>query len=126
MNGRILLLEGIIDRVDRFDSGELSYMRVIDYKSSQHELKPERLWLGTQLQLLLYLKAVSEGVPGTPAGAFYFHIKDPSVTVKQLMTDPQQLLAQAQASIADSMKLKGLVLADVDVIEAMKAGRPDG
>lgn len=54
-------MRGRIDRIDRFDSGESVYLRVVDYKSSAQKLDPARINIGMQLQLLLYLEAALAG-----------------------------------------------------------------
>ena len=113
-DGRKLTLRGTIDRVDRFDGQHRSYLRVVDYKSSRRTLNPTRVWHGLQLQLLTYLQAATEGIPGTsPAGAFYFAVKDPVVDTE---ADTKEA---AEKDIAKELRLKGIVLADAEVVEAM-------
>ena len=88
------------------------YLLVSDYKSSHRDIDPTRLWYGLQLQLLLYLQAACEGLDGNPAGAFYFTIQDP-------MVDTADVKEAAEKAIAKKLHLKGIVLADVDVVEAL-------
>ena len=72
-----------------------------------------------QLQLLLYLKAAKEGVGGSkPAGAFYFTVNDPMVE------SAEDVKSAAEAAIAKEMQLKGVVLADTEVVQAMDADVP--
>lgn len=118
-DGRKLTLRGTIDRVDRFDGQHKAYLRVVDYKSSRRTLNPTRVWHGLQLQLLTYLKAATEGIPGTsPAGAFYFAVKDPVVDTE---ADSREA---AEKDIARELRLKGVVLADAEVVEAMDYDEP--
>lgn len=118
-DGRKIALRGVIDRIDRFEGDHGVYLRVVDYKSSRHALTPVRMWYGLQLQLLLYLKAASQGVPGsTPAGAFYFTVRDPQVDT------PEDLKAAAEQAIARELRLKGVVLADSEVVDAMDHDQP--
>lgn len=118
-DGRRVALRGKIDRLDRYDGEGGSYLRVIDYKSSTKALDDTKMWHGLQLQLLLYLKAAVEGQAGTkPAGAFYFKVDDPLVSVE---SDVQEL---AETAIAKALQLKGITLADVEVIDAMDADIP--
>ena len=115
-DGRRIALRGTIDRIDRYDGDKGLYLRVIDYKSSQKSLDPVRMWYGLQLQLLLYLKAASQIRPDAlPAGAFYFTVKDPMVS-----TD-EDVKAAAEKLIARSLHLKGVVLAEAEVVDAMDA-----
>ena len=115
-DGRRVALRGTIDRIDRFEGDTGVYLRVVDYKSSQKTLDPVRMWYGLQLQLLLYLQAAVQGMDGAlPAGAFYFTVKDPLVSAEE------DVKAAAEQLIARSLRLKGVVLADVEVVDAMDA-----
>ncbi|MBQ7850001.1 MAG: PD-(D/E)XK nuclease family protein, partial [Clostridia bacterium] len=111
-DGRRIALRGKIDRIDRWAGDKGVYLRVIDYKSSRREIDPTRLWYGLQLQLMLYLQAASQGMNGEAAGAFYFTVKDPLV-------DAQDVKEAAEKAIAKALRLQGVVLADVEVVEAM-------
>ena len=126
-DGSEVLLRGKVDRVDVFRGQDGTLVRVIDYKSSSHTLDPERIWLGTQLQLLLYLQAVSKGIPGArPAGAFYFHVQDPRITLESLPENREKLREAVEKEFMKRMRLKGIVLSEVEVLGTMKAGEPDG
>lgn len=111
-DGRRIALRGKIDRIDRWQGDKGVYLRVIDYKSSKRDVDPARLWYGLQLQLMLYLQAASQGLGGEAAGAFYFTVKDPLV-------DAQDAKEVAEKAIARQLRLEGVVLADVDVVNAM-------
>ena len=113
-DGRRIALRGKIDRIDRWAGDKGVYLRVIDYKSSQREIDPTRLWYGLQLQLMLYLQAASQGLKGNAAGAFYFTVKDPLV-------DAEDAKAAAEKELAKALRLRGVVLADTQVVEAMDA-----
>ncbi len=116
-DGTPVLLQGKIDRIDRYDAADGPYLRVVDYKSGQSTLEPAKTWWGLQLQLMVYLDAAVGGVPGAkPAGAFYFHVADP---LARLSADD---LAAAEADIAKQLQMKGVALADEDVLTAMDGG----
>ena len=69
---------------------------------------------GLQIQLLTYLDAVCSIEDLIPAGAFYFNLIDPSIkAVKQL--DEQKI----EDEIRKQFKMKGLILADVDIVKKM-------
>ena len=115
-DGRRIALRGTIDRIDRYEGDKGLYLRIIDYKSSQKNLDPVRMWYGLQLQLLLYLKAATQLRPDAlPAGAFYFTVKDPMVK------SAEDLKSAAEKLIAQSLRLKGVVLAEAEVVDAMDA-----
>ena len=117
-DGSRVALRGKIDRIDRYEGDQGVYLRVVDYKSSAQRLEPSRMWYGLQLQLLLYLKAATAAGTGEPAGAFYFTVSDP------MCDSVQDLKAAAEAAIAKELRLKGVVLADAEVISAMDAEEP--
>lgn len=118
-DGRRVALRGVIDRIDRWEGDEGVYLRVVDYKSSPHQLDPTRLWYGLQLQLALYLKAATQYSGSNPAGAFYFTVADPMVET------PEDVQAEAEKLIAQALKLKGVVLAEAEVVNAMDAQEPE-
>ena len=113
-DGRRIALRGKIDRVDRWDGDDGAYLRVIDYKSGQKEIDPTKLWHGLQLQLMLYLQAAAAGLGGQAAGAFYFRVNDPLVEAEDVKT-------AAEAAIAKTLRLKGVMLSEAEVIAAMDA-----
>ena len=113
-DGYQVALQGKIDRIDLCrDTGEV-WLRVVDYKSSDRSLIPARVAQGLQLQLLLYLKAAADGIPGAvPAGAFYFPVRDPLVRTET--GDP----AEAEEERTKRQRLSGWVLGEKEVLEAM-------
>ena len=112
--GRTIALSGTIDRLDRY-VGELGdYLRVVDYKSSAQGVVWERIWLGTQLQLLVYLhRALSLYPASQAAGAFYQRLTDPLIHAEE----EEQALTERDKEY----RLKGLVLEDKRVVELMDA-----
>ncbi len=111
-DGSRVELHGVIDRVDRYAGEEGQYLRVVDYKSGNAKLKPAKIWAGTQLQLLIYLKAALDADPGAmPAGAFYQHLGDPLISTEKLEEVPE--------GIFEALRLSGLVLRDLSVVRLM-------
>lgn len=116
-DGREIALRGRIDRIDRYDSPQAVYLRVIDYKSSQQTLDAARTWWGLQLQLLLYLDVCTQAIPGAkPAGAFYFYVADPLVESE---TDAAEVV---QGKLREVLQLRGITLSDVEIVTAMDGG----
>ena len=113
-DGRRIALRGKIDRIDRWDGDDGMFLRVIDYKSARKDIDPTRLYHGLQLQLMLYLQAAAQGMQGNAAGAFYFRVNDPLV-------EAEDMKSAAEAAIAKTLQLKGVVLSEVKVVEAMDA-----
>ena len=117
-DGGRVLLRGVIDRIDRYQGDEGMYFRVVDYKSGGTKLEPEKLYYGTQLQLMLYLAAVRGGPDnGEPAGAYYMHLKDDLIPDDETVKGLETLLAKKCA-------LTGITLKDVRVVKLMDASEP--
>ena len=62
---------GIIDRVDEFQS----YLRIVDYKSSQKEIDLALAVQGFNIQMLVYLDMLSKQLNKSRAGMLYFNMK---------------------------------------------------
>ncbi|MBQ9300533.1 MAG: PD-(D/E)XK nuclease family protein [Clostridia bacterium] len=116
-DGSTVLVRGRIDRIDRFDSGESVYLRVVDYKSGDQKLDAAKIFIGMQLQLLLYLEAALADDPeAKPAGAFYQWMGDPLID--------QEKKGAIEAELARRLCLKGVVLGDAQVLEWMDSQKP--
>lgn len=119
-NGCVMEVVGRIDRVDRADSEQGVLLRVIDYKSSQKDLKLHEVYYGLSLQMLTYLDVLltySEqwlGKAALPAGTLYFHVHDP------LLSSPNGLNPeQAAQELLKRFKMKGILTADREVVSLM-------
>ena len=113
-DGSHAAIRGKIDRIDTWENGEGIWLRVVDNKSREKKPDPARLDSGEQLQLLIYLKAAAEAVPGARlAGAMYFPVEDPEVSTDA--DDPERIEAERMKSV----RMKGLVTAREDVVRAM-------
>ena len=119
--GGIVEIRGKIDRIDILSQG---YAKIIDYKSGANELVKEDITDGWQLQLMLYMKAVTQanGIIGTgntlkPAGVFYFRIPEPRFKMDGMT------LEEISEKVADMMtgefKMDGLVINNKSVVESI-------
>lgn len=106
-NGETFRASGIIDRVDVVESGGEKFARVIDYKSGKVELNDEKLKLGIQLQLPMYMKALSDYKFG---GMYYFHVHHPHASSDTL-----------DSSVTKDFKLSGLTYKDSEIPEKTDA-----
>jgi ATP-dependent helicase/nuclease subunit B len=106
-------IEGRIDRVDVLDGG---YARIVDYKSGAEKFSAEDAADGYQLQLMIYLQAVSARLK--PAGVFYFRIREPRIEDGADGSD----LAE---KVLSSMELDGMAINDARALTAMGID-PDG
>ncbi|UHA74180.1 helicase-exonuclease AddAB subunit AddB [Paenibacillus sp. 481] len=119
-NGCTMEIIGRIDRVDRADSEQGVLLRVIDYKSSATDLKLHEVFYGLSLQMLTYLDVLITnaeewlGTEAMPAGTLYFHVHNPLLQAVNGMS-PEQAYDQ----LLKKFKMRGLVLADRDVVSLM-------
>lgn len=119
-NGASMEIIGRIDRVDSAEGTGGLMLRIIDYKSSSTGLSLSEVYYGIALQMLTYLDvAVSHskqwlGKEAHPAGVLYFHIHNPIVSNKKLLT-----LEEVQQELYKKFKMKGLVLADTETVQLM-------
>lgn len=117
---RTMKLRGRIDRVDKYEDEDAVYVKVIDYKSGNKQFDITALYYGLQLQLLVYLNAVEElehqktVKKVIPAGVFYYHIDDPIIKA-----DKELDMETLEDYILKSLKMNGLVLSDLNIIEKM-------
>ncbi|WP_088042483.1 helicase-exonuclease AddAB subunit AddB [Bacillus sp. EAC] len=111
---RKMVLNGRIDRIDQASSENGDYLRILDYKSTNKELKLSDVYYGLALQLLTYLDiAVANsnnllGKPADPAGILYFHVQNPIVDVGNKFVG----LDDIQNEIFKKFKMNGLLLAN--------------
>ncbi len=118
-----MVLKGVVDRVDILADADAKklYVQVIDYKSGDKKIDYTKLYYGTQLQLSIYMNVVKtwakEKYPDMeiiPVGMYYFHMQDPLLTP----TAKKDLDATRQ----QAMRLKGLSVADKELIEKIDNG----
>jgi len=125
--GAVMELSGRIDRIDRADGANGAYLRVVDYKSRQHRLSVADVYYGLSLQLLAYLDAAAEhakrwlGADAEPAGALYFHVHRPTLTLANAIA-PEQ----AAFETFRSFKMRGLVLDDEEAARLMDTALDKG
>lgn len=98
-NAGTLELTGIVDRVDKWNG----YVRIIDYKTGHREFKLPDILFGQNMQMLIYLYAVSKNrkFGGKSAGVFYMPA---SRNTKDSKSD---------------IRMNGLIAADQSVVLAM-------
>ena len=119
-SGEMILLSGIIDRVDEYISDKETYIRVIDYKSGNAALRAEDIYAGLQLQLLIYLNALTSQMDFVPAGIFYQRIANPLIKEDGDIFPYEDL----QINKDKELMLNGIVLKDKFVVSLMDDGDP--
>lgn len=109
-NGKKVYLKGIIDRIDVLDVGGDEAVRIVDYKTGKSSnIDIEYFRSGYKLQLMVYMNAVN----ARPAGVFHFRIRDLEHNADTTNTP-------------DSYKLEGIIVDDIEIIEAMDEDLSEG
>lgn len=121
-NGCTMEIIGRIDRVDKAEGEQGVLLRVIDYKSSQTDLRLHEVYYGLSLQMLTYLDVLLThaetwlGETALPGGTLYFHVHNPLLQTANGMSRDQ-----ANEQLFKRFKMKGLVLADREAVSLMDA-----
>ena len=113
-----LHLRGRIDRMDVCEDGGKVYVKIIDYKSGSTSFDLLALYYGLQLQLVVYMDAVTEMAHHhypdkeiVPAGILYYNIADP-LAEKKGQPDPEKI----DAEILKKLRMNGLVNSELEVV----------
>lgn len=72
--GRTMLLEGIIDRVDTAEKDGTVYFRIVDYKTFGRDMDYSKIYAGETLQLPLYSLAAAQSGEMEPGGMYYMKV----------------------------------------------------
>ena len=116
-------LRGFVDRVDTWNTGRQSYVRVVDYKTGKKDFDYCDVYNGVGLQMLLYLFALEQGggelLGGKPvsAGVQYFPARFPYLSEDGRLTEEE-----AAEEHRKNARRRGLILKDEDVVRAMEPG----
>lgn len=119
--GGQFLLKGRIDRIDTCVQPEEVFVKVLDYKSSQHEFDINSLYYGVSLQLAVYLgqaiKILREKYPDkdvVPAAMLYYCTQDPIISAEKIMSQ-----AESEKEILRALKTNGAVAARAGIVDAL-------
>lgn len=109
-DGKELILTGKIDRIDLYNKDNVSYVKVVDYKSGNIKFDLDKIYHGLQLQLFVYMGAYLNSTQNKnkdlqPAGAFYFKVVDPKIDIQT-----EDDVSQIEALLYRELKTKGLVV----------------
>ncbi len=113
-DGKKVEITGKIDRVDIAKNADGKYIRIIDYKSSAKNIELNQVVVGLQIQLLTYMDAITRIEDVMPAGILYFNLIEPFIKNNRNLTDEE-----IEEEIKKQFKMKGLILADINVIKMM-------
>ena len=116
------VLQGFVDRVDRYSDGNNNYFRVVDYKTGRKDFDYCDVFNGVGLQMLLYLFALEQGGEllgkrRVSASVQYFPARFPFMTEDGKLSEEDAAKARAA-----QVKRRGLILRNEDVLRAMDPG----
>ena len=128
-NGHTVYLTGVVDRLDTWQDGDTTYVRVVDYKTGSKKFARSDVEIGINVQLLLYLFSVLRCPPGKfrekltgkpdgeirAAGALYFSAR-PGETSSDTLISREDAIALAEENVDRS----GVLLSDETVLRAME------
>lgn len=114
-------LSGKIDRVDTAKLSDEEYIRIIDYKSSVKDLDLNQVLAGLQIQLITYLDAACKERKANPSGILYLGLIDNVIRASKNLS-----VEEIEAKIKQQFRMKGLVLADINVIKMMDKNIENG
>ena len=122
-----LALRGTTDRVDICEDGGKIYVKIIDYKTGNTTWEPFRILSGSQIQLILYLDAMTELLeqryPGkeiVPGAVFYEPLADPV-----LRQDPGDNPDRLESKLMKELRPSGLVNVEPDALKHLSPVGPE-
>lgn len=121
IDGKKVLLEGKIDRIDEFIYNGKKYYRIIDYKTGGKNFNIAKIYAGIDMQLLLYLNAVlNQNKDSKALGVFYQRLRGnlDIIGMKQIDLDNN-------SKILDEYKLFGIINDDINLYEYIDSSALD-
>lgn len=142
--GKKMLLNGKIDRIDLFEEDNRIYVKIVDYKSSTHDIDITNVYHGIEQQLSIYMaealyheRTLHKDKEVLPSALMYYTIDNPFISFKEGMNEES-----IEKEIRKELKVKGIflgedeniinldenVMGDSEVIPInyKKDGTPDG
>lgn len=121
-NGKKMYLRGKIDRVDSCKINEKTYLRIVDYKSSDKNLNLNDIKQGISLQLMSYMSAIIENkekidmsTKVVPAALTYYTISSKVLNLGNYEHDKEKI----NTKIRKMLKLRGIYIKDMEILENM-------
>ncbi len=114
VDGKRVFLRGSIDRVDVYVENGVKYVRVVDYKTYDKSFSADLVAYGLDSQLLHYLFAYCNKTDSKPAGAMYYTVTLPNISINGREGDEE-----IAKEIEKSIKRSGIVINNTDIVYAM-------
>ncbi len=130
LKNKLLTLKGRIDRIDIADDDKGNrYVRVVDYKTSEHNYDIVKNYYGIDLQLMTYLKAAMQIEEAKcralnnpknilPAGVYYFNADNPFIDVEEF-DEGEEFDSLVEGELLKKLKLKGLTNDRAEVVKIL-------
>ncbi|MBQ8043567.1 MAG: PD-(D/E)XK nuclease family protein, partial [Clostridia bacterium] len=120
-DGKTLLLRGKIDRIDSLTLEDKTYLRIVDYKSSEKNLKLSDIKSGISLQLMTYMCAMMENKEKLntqsviPTALSYFTISNKILSIPNYEKDDSKI----SEMVKKELKLRGIYINDIEVLKRL-------
>lgn len=120
-DGGTVRIDGKVDRVDLLNKGGVRYLRVIDYKTGKKEFKLSDVIYGVNMQMLIYLAALSEHAQAryggnlAPAGILYVPASRPNLSAAR-----DASAEKVRQEESKKLRMNGLLIDDPAVLAAME------
>ena len=119
-DGGRLVINGSVDRVDLMRDGDVSYVRVIDYKTGGKDFRLSDIFFGLNMQMLIYLFAICDNGKALfgdllPAGVLYVPAKNTGESLERAAT--QEEIARRRT---ENGRMNGIILENADVLRGME------
>lgn len=118
-DGHKIAVCGSVDRVDIMQRADITYLRIIDYKTGTKQFKLSDILYGINLQMLLYLHSIESSGGDkygeiVPAGILYM-----PATVPYISSDSLKSIDKLPDELNKKLKMNGLLLKDTEIIHGM-------
>lgn len=129
LEDKTLYLRGKIDRVDSMNIDGDTYIRIVDYKSSNKDLKLSDVKDKISLQLMTYMWAMMENKEKIndkgkviPTAINYFTISNRLLNIPSYEQDENKITEK----LIENLKLRGIYLKDIEVLKKLDNNFEDG
>ena len=112
-DGKKVSLSGKIDRVDIAKTEEGKFIRIIDYKSYNKDMKLFHVFEGLEIQMITYMDAVEE-LEAIPGGILYLKLDNP-----MLKKDKEVDEKEIEEEIRNMLRMNGMIVANARLFKAM-------
>ncbi len=121
-DGKALYLRGKIDRVDSANINGMTYLRIVDYKSSKKDVTLNDVKDGIMLQLMSYMWAMLENKEKIskegkvlPAAVSYFTVSRHLLSLDTYEHDD----ARISKKLKEALKLRGIYIRDIEILKKL-------